>query len=554
MGFSPNVFLSSSCYELRDLRATVRQWLSDRGFNPILSEAGDFPHADGMPPYAACLPTLEECPLVIGVIDRYYGHPFDDWGPYQRYAGLAPTHAELRHALDMGKRVLLYVHDDTWTFYEVWRKNPAAFVSAPPTGLDIRTLEMFHELKRRNPAPWINHFSNAATLLSSLNGEIINQLYHYLREREKERADLSQYLLGKLEDAPPEARKRIAEALNEDLVVERDALQARVTEIDADLERVEGASREKIENLEQQKAAAERRLSEVMQQATAARNLVAHSAAKDVVWLDHIRRTMMPPQPSRVPFHHSAEVALRGYHAAAGGQLVKPTLSSVTWETLSYVENGLHRGYRAGIVFRGANFVPGITWTTRRSGVESESSRTQSWRLPNIYWGNYLEVSTHDDPIEGPLSWRGYEFQVRNPEGQTSEWVKFTYPFDDSMLERIRLEQLQKGRELLSNNRPNDAVEPMRKAYVFSDRMLGIEHQETLQIKGEWEHVRGAAALAKLRFRVGDPLVVKDGPLAGKSGVVERLLLNHVHAYLIKPAEGEPFQASDAQVERSQPS
>jgi hypothetical protein len=104
MGFAPNVFLSSSCYELRDLRAAVRQWLSEMGFSPILSDAGGFPHRDGVPPYAACLNTLEECPLVIGVVDRYYGQPFTDWGPFMRYAGLAPTHAELRHALDTGSQ------------------------------------------------------------------------------------------------------------------------------------------------------------------------------------------------------------------------------------------------------------------------------------------------------------------------------------------------------------------------------------------------------------------------------------------------------------------
>src|SRR5271156_4960952 len=153
MGFAPNVFVSSACYELRDLRARVREWLSEMGFNPIISDAGGFPRVDGMPPYAACLKALEECALVIGVIDRYYGQPFDDWGPFPRYKGLAPTHAELRHALDTGKRVLIYVQDDTWKFYEVWRKDRDGF--APPTGLDVRTLEMFHELKTINPAPWL---------------------------------------------------------------------------------------------------------------------------------------------------------------------------------------------------------------------------------------------------------------------------------------------------------------------------------------------------------------------------------------------------------------
>lgn len=550
MGFAFNVFVSSSCHELRDLRAAVRQWLSDMGFNPILSDVDGFPHGDGMPPYASCLKTMEECALVIGVIDRYYGHPFDDWDPFSQYKGLAPTHAELRHALDTGKRVLIYVHDATWNFYEVWRQNREAFAQAVPPGLDVRTLEMFHELKTRSPAPWLNKFSDVSSLLASLKSEIINQLYLQLREREKETADLQQYLLGKLDEAPPEVRQGIAEALNSELVGARDALQGKVAEIDAELTRVAGTSHEKIHNLEQEKRAAEMRLSAVSQQFELLRNLLAHTAAKDAVWLDRVRRTMMPKQPGRAPFHNSMEVALRGYHASPGRRM-SPVLSRVTWEKLAHVEEGLHRGYYAGIIFHGSEFVPGVTWTTRRCGIEGELEPGQPhpWMLPNIYYGDYLEVSTSDDLIEGPLSWRNYEFQVRNPEGQTSEWVRFTYGFDDVMLENIRIEQLELGRTLLAGGKPIEALEPMRKAFVFSDRMLGLTHKETLRIKAEWEHTRNRAALAKLRFRVGARLSVKSGPETGKAGVVERLLLGHLHAYLIKPSAGEPFQASDAQVE-----
>jgi vacuolar-type H+-ATPase subunit I/STV1 len=139
-----------------------------------------------------------------------------------------------------------------------------------------------------------------------------------LREREKESADLQQYLLGKLDEAPPEIRQRIAEALNSDLVSVRDALQAKVAEIDSELKRIAGASQEKIHTLEQEKRAAEMRLSAVSQQFILLRSLLAHSAAKDVTWLDRVRRTMMPKQPGHVPFHNSAEVALVAYPVVPG--------------------------------------------------------------------------------------------------------------------------------------------------------------------------------------------------------------------------------------------
>ena len=242
-----------------------------------------------------------------------------------------------------------------------------------------------------------------SSLLTSLKAEIINHLFSYLREREQETANLTQYLLSKLGAAPPETRQSIAEALNSELVAERDALQARLAAINVDSEGTAGASRETIDQINQEKLAAEARLAEVSQRLARVSSWLAHSAAKDAVWLDLVRRTMMPKQPSRVPFHNSLEVAMRGYHAAAGGRTT-PTLSQVTWEKLEHVEGGLHRGYHAGIIFRGANFVPGITWTMRRRAPDpdSEPPYHTPWILPNIYWGNYLEVSSSDDPVESP--------------------------------------------------------------------------------------------------------------------------------------------------------
>jgi hypothetical protein len=552
MSYPLPVFVSSTCYELRDLRAAIRTWLTGLGLTPMMSDEGGFPHVDGMPPYATCLRVVEECPLVVGVIDRHYGHPFDDWGPYPQHKGCAPTHAELRHALDLGKRVLIYVHDDTWNFYEVWRKNPDVFKTSAPQGLEEATLRMFKELKARTPAPWIEHFSDASTVVRSLQGEFINQLYTHLRDRERQSADHAAYLLEKIVEAAPEVRARIEAGVTPGLVSDREALRSQLVKIEAELEQTKGASEERLRALADEKASVETRLNAVTGQVAQMQLLLARAALKDASWLDWIRRTMMPKQPARVPFHNSLEVAIRGYHAAAGGQLKEPRLVEVTWSKLPYNEGGLHRGYEAGLIFKGADFVPGATYTHRRRGETGPppGNTDYFWRLPNVYFGDYLEVATGGDEVEGPLSWRDYEFQVRNPEGRVSAWVTFTYPFDEDRLKQLQAEWLKQGEELLASGKPIEAVEPLRKAYVFADRLFGLEDKETLRAKQVWDRGRDEAALARLRFRTGDTLVVHAGPHAGKAGVVEKLLLNHVHAYLVKPSEGEPFQASDEQVER----
>ncbi|HVY28192.1 MAG TPA: DUF4062 domain-containing protein [Polyangiaceae bacterium] len=551
MGFPLSVFVSSTCHELRDLRAAIKAWLAGLGLTPMMSDETGFPHVDGMPPYATCLRVLEECPLVVGVVDRQYGRPFDDWGPYSQHAGCAPTHAELRHALELGKRVLIYVHDDTWNFYEVWRKNPEAFKTAAPAGLSEATLKMFEELKLRSPAPWIEHFADASDVIRSLQAEFVNQLYTHLRDRERQTSDLASYLLEKVEEAAPAVREKIEADLTPALVSARDDLQQRLTMIEAELEKTRGASDEQLRALAAEKGALEARMGNVQAQVAQMRLMLAKAALKDVSWLDWVRRTMMPKQPGRIPFHNSAEVALRGYHALAGTQGKRPLLKEVTWSKLAYNEGGLHRGYRAGIILRGSDFVPGATVAHRRVGEGLPAgNKDYFWHLPNIYFGDYLELAASDDEIESPLSWRNYEYQVKNPEGLVSDWVTLSYPFDMDLLKRLQRENLERGEALLEGGKPAEAVEPLRKGYIFADRLFGVDDPETLRAKEIWHRGSDAAALSRLRFRVGDTLAVREGPHAGKEGIVDRLLLNHVHAYLIKPGAGEAFQASDQQVER----
>lgn len=548
MGYPLQVFVSSACYELRDLRASIKGWLHEHGLTPMMSDDPGFPHIAGMPPYATCLKVLEECPLVIGVIDRHYGRPFEDWDPYKQFNGCAPTHAELRHSMDMGKRVLVYVHNDLWCFYEAWNKNPSAMKDSLPQGLDEATLLMFQELKQRTPAPWIEHFSNVTDILASLNKELVNLLYMHFQDREKQTMDLATYLLDKITEAAPNIREKIISGLNPDLVIDRESLQRQLIGIQDELEKMKGETSERISTLEIEKSTAQSRLGVVEQQLSRASLFLAQSAMKDVSWLDFIRRTMMPKQPGRVPFHHSIEVALRGFKTAGGRQ--KPVLEKVTWSKLPYNEGILQRGYEAGIIFTGCGFTPGITWTYRRRGelIPPPGNTDYFWHLPGVYFGDYLEVSSGGDEVEAPLSWRDYEFQVRNPEGERSDWVIFSYQFDDELIKNIQSDSFRQGDRLLRAGKAGEAIEPLRKAYVFSDRFLGIEHAETLKSKALWEQARNEAALAKLRFRVGDQVTITSGPHTGGSGKIEKLLLNHLHAYVIKLCDGSVVQASDEQV------
>ena len=46
MSYALQVFVSSVCYELRDLRAAINEWLTQHGLVPLMSDEAGFPHID----------------------------------------------------------------------------------------------------------------------------------------------------------------------------------------------------------------------------------------------------------------------------------------------------------------------------------------------------------------------------------------------------------------------------------------------------------------------------------------------------------------------------
>ncbi len=540
------VFVSSQCYELRDLRSVIRDFLLKQQINPQLSDDIDFPTEPGKIPYVTCLQTLEECPLVIGIIEKAYGTSYVDWGQYKEYSGLSPTHAELRHTITTGKTLLLYVNKATMAQYVEWCSDQQIYEKAiHKHGPDIKTLKLIHELKHLNPAPYIMQYSDAAEVIQSLEGKLLNEICKSFKNYERKNRDQVGYIVDQVLNSDIEIQQKVHEKLNPILVKEYEDLKSKHKELETKLTEVE-RTQDSLEKIQTEKVTIEKRINALQEQLNISRIMLASAAVRDTRWLERIRTQLMPKQNSRVPFHNDAEVAIRGYHCS--NMRGKPKLLAVTWAQLPYNENGLHRGYKAGLIFNGSEFSPGITWAQRQKDKTTDQIR---WLLPNIYFGDYLEVSTGEDPDETPLCYRGSEFAVRNPQGELSDWIEFSFSFDDQKLKSIMMQNAEEGHHKVHCNDNQGAIEPLRKAMVFSQFLIGGNSEETIKLRNEWNDALDNATRAKLRFREGTRICVISGTYSKQTGVIEKIgLRQSTKHYWIKPDNGDPlFPAGDDEVD-----
>lgn len=434
----------------------------------------------------------------------------------------------------IGQRVVVPVTTDVDASAEEWARRIDAELHDPPAA--FRRAEEV----RSTLAACFSWDQAATGLIAAINVQPA-------AERDSETI---RFLLEKIYELAPELQQQIATRLNPDLLDRVAGLTAQLDSVTTELTKTASSSKSTIQELEEQRAQLTSELEVARKQSIGAQTALALAAMRDANWLQFIRSTLMPKQPGRVPFHNDAEVAIRGYRCS---NLVsrQPVLVKVTWSKLAYNEGGLHRGYRAGLIFHGHGFAPGITIASRSIGdTAPPPGRKDYWyHQPNIYFGDYLEISTNDDELESPLGDRDLEYKVRNPNGKESDWVRFSYEFDDAKLMQVLEESERRGRELMALGKFGEAVEPLRKAWVFS-RHLPITPERRSENERIWNEAIDKDRLSQLRFREGARLRILSGDHQGKIGTVHQLALRHVHAYFIDiEGANERIAAADNQVE-----
>jgi hypothetical protein len=174
-----NVFVSSTCYDLIDLRAELARFLTENGCVARLSE--DSSSAFSVDPtddsIASCLANVEAADAVVCIIDRRYGGTLKSG----TYAGRSATHAEIEHAraLSPPKPVFFFVRQRSFLEYDHMRQNPGFKTSwvekESPENRDkwFKMMEAVSRLpKHDNWSNWCDQFQS----ITDLKGIVLKRL------------------------------------------------------------------------------------------------------------------------------------------------------------------------------------------------------------------------------------------------------------------------------------------------------------------------------------------------------------------------------------------
>jgi uncharacterized protein DUF4062 len=159
-GAAPAVLVSSTFYDLRQIRADLKHFLADSlGYRALLSEDPSFPINPDLTAIENCRRRVErDADILVLVIGGRYGS-IDD------HSAKSVTNLEYLSARVKGIPVFAFVDKSVLTLYEVWTRDPEARLGGL---VDTPLLFEFIKTVRTTDAVWTIGFETAQDITGAL--------------------------------------------------------------------------------------------------------------------------------------------------------------------------------------------------------------------------------------------------------------------------------------------------------------------------------------------------------------------------------------------------
>ena len=210
----PRVFISSTFYDLRQIRADLDSFIRRMGYDPVRNESGKIPYGKEQKPEEYCYREIESCDIVVAVIGGRFGSQ-------SQQSAYSVSQSEIRTAVNREKSLFIFIEKGVHTEYQTYLKNKNNegikyhFVDR----IEIYGfIEVILSLPRNNP---VHPFETAEDITEFLREQWAGMFQRFLQEQDRAR-EVS--LILRL-DQTASTLDRLVQYLSEQNETQSDALE-----------------------------------------------------------------------------------------------------------------------------------------------------------------------------------------------------------------------------------------------------------------------------------------------------------------------------------------
>ena len=171
----PRIFISSTFYDLRQVRANIDLFLEQIGYEPVRNEEGDIPYRkeDALEEY--CYKEIKSIDILVSIIGGRFGTE-------SKRTKSSISQLELKTALNEGKQVYIFIDKNVLSEYETYlinKENDSNYRYVD----DKRIYEFIEEIKALNTNNIIQGFETASDITKYLKEQFAGLFQRFLEEQ-----------------------------------------------------------------------------------------------------------------------------------------------------------------------------------------------------------------------------------------------------------------------------------------------------------------------------------------------------------------------------------
>lgn len=170
-----NIFVSSTCYDLSQIRNDIRDSITGWGHNPILSEQNDFPIDPQLDNWENCINAVKNfADIFVLIVGEKYGSTGK--------TGKSITNTEYLTAVQKGIPIYTFTSKRMVTLLEAWKLNPSVKLSE---GIDDNNIFKFINEVRSKSGRWNFEYDTALDIIDTLRKQLSILFRNSLELRKK---------------------------------------------------------------------------------------------------------------------------------------------------------------------------------------------------------------------------------------------------------------------------------------------------------------------------------------------------------------------------------
>jgi len=177
----PRVFISSTYYDLKHIRADIDRFIKDQGFEPVLNEKGNIPYGSEKRLEEYCYKEIELCDILVAVIGGRFGSE-------SKEADYSISNIELKSAIEKNKQVYIFIEKSVAAEYRTYEANKGNAEIRFAAADDSRVYKFIEEVSSLPINNQIQHFESAQEITLYLKEQWAGLFQRLLSEsaRQKE--------------------------------------------------------------------------------------------------------------------------------------------------------------------------------------------------------------------------------------------------------------------------------------------------------------------------------------------------------------------------------